>query len=328
KLHFINQIIVLLLLACGAGQVKGQYESFFKNFPITYDIASYVTCYTDDYDPGILGGGVATNSYIIEENDTITYNDTLYYRCHIQDYCLFYTDDFFVREDTSLGHIYRYYPELHQEVLWCDMSLEVGDTFHLPVIDGIPWYQYSYNEENTDLIVDSIIYMNGRKIIYFPFLPYFSRFYEEIGNYNRYNIYLRFIEGIGPSFAPFGFIKISHEDHLSVLLCVSQNDSLIYMTHPDLQCAQNDFIGIATNEKEVWNIYPNPANETLNIDFISPEDAQGKLMIFDIIGNVILIKELNDTHTQINISSLSAGVYTLFYVNNNGKTISKFIKSE
>lgn len=111
------------------------------------------------------------------ENDTITYNDTLYYRCLIQDCSSVYIGDLFVREDTSMGHIYRYYPNLQQEVLWCDMSLNVGDTFHLPEIDGNPWYEYYYNEENTDLIVDSIIYMNGRKIICFQSADFsYSRF--------------------------------------------------------------------------------------------------------------------------------------------------------
>ncbi len=225
-----------------------------------------------------------------------------------------------------MGHIYRYYPNLQQEVLWCDMSLNVGDTFHLPEIDGNPWYEYYYNEENTDLIVDSIIYMNGRKIICFQSADFsYSRFFDHSTDFLNYNISLRFIEGVGPSYGPFGFIYLS-ESSLSVLLCVSQNDSLVYMTHPDLQCLQMGGGSIPLNEKKLFNVYPNPADETLNIDFISQEDAQGELIISDITGNTVSINKINNVHTEIDVSHFFTGTYNLLFINQKGKTTSKFIK--
>lgn len=150
-----NICFAILVFCFACGSVRAQYEPFFKNFPIVYDIAVMYTWYNDDYSPDNLGPYIWTHTITINQNDTIRYGNLLYY----------YTvgDDFAIREDTNNGRIYRYYPEQDQELLWCDMSLNVGDTFQLPITE---WNHYS--EDGIYLVVDSIAYINGKKVIYFP----------------------------------------------------------------------------------------------------------------------------------------------------------------
>ena len=77
-----------------------------------------------------------------------------------------------LREDTVLGRLYRYYPELDTEVLLCDMSLHQGDTFRLPwlkVMHLPNWRDYYYHEWNYPLVVDTVFYEGGIKHINFKY---------------------------------------------------------------------------------------------------------------------------------------------------------------
>ena len=71
--------------------------------------------------------------------------------------------------------------------------------------------------------------------------------------------------------------------------------------------------------KNTFTVYPNPAVEKIHIkgDFRKPT----LLQLFDINGKMILQKQLVNTITQINLSSLSPGIY-LLQVN---ETIQKLI---
>lgn len=73
------------------------------------------------------------------------------------------------------------------------------------------------------------------------------------------------------------------------------------------------FIRIKAEEKQEkvpFAIYPNPANEQLNISYSVEEDEEIVLEIYDVLGKKIMAKSLNSGHLhQINTSQLQHGVY-------------------
>ncbi|MFN5628075.1 MAG: T9SS type A sorting domain-containing protein [Bacteroidota bacterium] len=64
------------------------------------------------------------------------------------------------------------------------------------------------------------------------------------------------------------------------------------------------------------NIYPNPAKETLNVDF-SLKNVDLKVVVVDMLGNEIINENLRNQHTSLNIQNLSSGVYFVKVINGN-----------
>jgi hypothetical protein len=77
------------------------------------------------------------------------------------------------------------------------------------------------------------------------------------------------------------------------------------------------------SENTIINIYPNPANNTLNIKGITEKTV---LRMYDIVGELVIEKEV-ENNTVINISSLTEGVYTLLMENKLGRSFNKVVIS-
>jgi len=82
-------------------------------------------------------------------------------------------------------------------------------------------------------------------------------------------------------------------------------------------------VGIDDNESKAVLIYPNPANQVLNVN--STEYFES-LEISNLLGQVILEKMLTTQSTAINISSLKSGVYFIRLKGENNFVTKKFIK--
>ena len=67
------------------------------------------------------------------------------------------------------------------------------------------------------------------------------------------------------------------------------------------------------------NIYPNPTQNTLNIEGID----NGKYSIYNVQGKLVLYGELEES---INVSILSEGLYTIKIENEEGVAIKQFVK--
>jgi len=63
---------------------------------------------------------------------------------------------------------------------------------------------------------------------------------------------------------------------------------------------------ITSIEKEQIKIYPNPTNGNINI---SSEEIINKIEIYNIIGECVVSKNLNNINTTINLSNLQKGIY-------------------
>jgi len=295
------------------------YMPFFPDGPITYNIAYLVNCYVADYDPGYLGC-VYTES--ITGPDTTVVVKGKEYKVFEQYF------DIYVREDVVTGKIFRYYPGLDTEVVVCDMSLSVGDTFRMPdVMDKLGggnnyYWNYYYQETNIPTIVDSVVNVDGRKVIYLKPLNeslYFGElFFPEL--YPN----LRFIEGIGPTYGPFGYINRG-AGAMNMLLCVHYGESLIYMNNPILGCDQFG-TGIPEYPESVLRLYPNPANQMLNVELDGMENPQGVITVMDMAGVVVHAQECYSMVTQLDVSRLKSGIYVVVFRNGNGKIVKKFVK--
>ena len=242
--------------------------------------------------------------------------------------------DIYVREDTLTGRIYRYYPELDTEVVVCDMSLDVGDTFRMPdVMDRVQYvpngnyWDYYYTETNQPTVVDSVIYVEDRKIIFLKPFSCGDAFSGGLyfGDELFQDLYpnLRFIEGVGPTYGPLGHINMG-ADYMNLLLCVHYGDSLVYMNHPILGCYQSG-AGVPEYPASIMRLYPNPANQVLNVEFDGVETPSGVITITDIAGVVVLSQECSSTVTSLDVSRLKSGVYVIGFRNDKGYIVKKYL---
>jgi len=67
-------------------------------------------------------------------------------------------------------------------------------------------------------------------------------------------------------------------------------------------------IGVADNTIEGFSYYPNPANDTINLN---AQGNIGTVTIFNILGQTVVDQNIDATSTQINVSNLSMGTYVM-----------------
>ena len=93
---------------------------------------------------------------------------------------------------------------------------------------------------------------------------------------------------------------------------------------PDLQLALNNGLSIVEFENVVeldLNIYPNPVSNEIEVTI--PEEDVVSITIFDILGKLVKQVELTNSNPNMNVSSLSQGIYIAKLQSGN---ISKTIK--
>ena len=106
----------------------------------------------------------------------------------------------------------------------------------------------------------------------------------------------------------------------------ANNSSLCYTLKVQLGTASKQNNQLFTNISASIAIYPNPAQNELNILSKDEISTNCHFVIFDSKGMIVQEQKMNNKTQVIDISNLSKGVY-LFKFNNGGKTITeKFIK--
>ena len=324
---------LIALLGLAEKGTAQPYQSFFGEHSTTYSIFRIYTSKkstpsqsnfgekSDILKSDIRIGIGLTNSYTLNADDTITIEDKLYF-IPTGDYVEI---DMFIREDTNTGQLFRY--TNGTEHLICDMSLAVGDTYTFPYFcdaSSAPWYLCSYSEEKVSVAVDSISYIDGRKIIYFQNIPdwrswLYGGSYPDVFNFC-------FMEGIGPIYGPFGHIASSGtEPFLGLLLCVEKDDTLAYMTNSQLGCYHAE-ASISEAQINSLKIYPNPVADKLKIEISDPNLLFGKIVMMDVLGREVYLRESFSVSDEIAVSHLPSGVYILQYVVKDKVYQSKFIK--
>ena len=69
------------------------------------------------------------------------------------------------------------------------------------------------------------------------------------------------------------------------------------------------------------NVYPNPNNGSLHIDFKDSFSRNYSLIVYDCLGRMVLESRIVDPSSIINIESLSSGLYELAILNDNSELI-------
>lgn len=217
-----------------------------------------------------------------------------------------------IREDTVEDKIFVYQKDIG-EVLTCDFSLSVGDTFFFPQHKCIPHYNhYCLNEHHGFMIADSIYFENDRKIITFDG-PYY-------GNGERYYLNyfskVSFIEGIGPNYGPLGWFF----DDLA-LLCAYKDDNLVYKQWEDIDCEYTNLDG---NIKELpytpVSITPNPVVDGFYLQ--NNGAVFEEVFIYSIHGQCVKQLKLQHPSQKIDISTLPTGIYLLKAIDEQGRVYS------
>jgi len=355
--HFftVTGFIALMFSTTAFGQ---GYQSFFGEKTTKYTFYHPVTPVSHgdgDNDSvyvrnAILGFGCNYSRYF-NKTDTITINNNVYYKNVTNDdinngsdswiWCSYYGIpqklQCYLREDTTNGRLFMHIEHFgDNEFLICDMSLNVGDTFGIPPAQGFydiyPVCSKMWGDEYKTpfpgryLIVDSINYINGKKIIYFSHIVgrYFTEIELPCDDRKRNPIQFVFIEGIGPVYAVDG-----------LLLCVEKDDTLTYMTSPVLGCQQwgnrDCFSWGKINEKkrQELKVSLNLENTELKIELPTElETEKGEIYIFDAIGHVLYNKTISSNPQVINISNFNVGIYIVNFRNEKYNFLGKFIKSK
>lgn len=122
------------------------------------------------------------------------------------------------------------------------------------------------------------------------------------------NSILNLVQGIGPTF-------IFHETNATInnpyLVNVSSY-SCVSITFPTVNCSPNG-INEKTINTNAFEIYPNPANDKLNIEFTFGEKEFTKAEIINSVGEVVREVDLSYTNKKVtvNINEIQNGVYLL-----------------
>lgn len=63
--------------------------------------------------------------------------------------------------------------------------------------------------------------------------------------------------------------------------------------------------------------YPNPASNEVTININGMQQVSGNIQVIDALGRVVITKKCTTAEEQLNVSSLSNGVYTILFISNN-----------
>jgi hypothetical protein len=97
--------------------------------------------------------------------------------------------------------------------------------------------------------------------------------------------------------------------------------------HDDFGCGYSQYFYISNsattgvtniNNAPVISIYPNPANEAINIDFDNANTSGSSISIINVLGQTVYSTSINADIIQVNTSSFPPGLYSILYNTANG----------
>jgi len=260
-------LLALLLMAGGVTMQAQEYESYFGTDSTRLNVLQYCIDW------------VSTGYMEINTADTVHVNGHDYLHATPRGF-FFENGELYFREETSTGRLYRYFPMIdEEEVLLCDMSLTVGDTFYH--IDSWGMAHPS--------VVESVSFENGRKVIRFalPYLPWHDA--------------LTFREGIFPNNFPIGYLD--YFDCENNLLCEYKDGEQVF-ENPEYNTCYIDETSVQEQGQQQITIYPNPAKETMLIEGAKASEVQ----VYNALGQ--LVKTVRHAN-EIPVTDLPQGVYLL-----------------
>ncbi|HAT63265.1 MAG TPA: hypothetical protein DCS66_01520, partial [Flavobacteriaceae bacterium] len=86
---------------------------------------------------------------------------------------------------------------------------------------------------------------------------------------------------------------------------------------------ETDALALSDNQVEGFSMYPNPANDILNISATNNID---QIVIYDLLGRKVIDQSIQINKTEINVSELTTGAYFIQVVSESQRGSYKFIK--
>ncbi|WP_299334819.1 S8 family serine peptidase [uncultured Psychroserpens sp.] len=95
---------------------------------------------------------------------------------------------------------------------------------------------------------------------------------------------------------------------------------------PNLEIARD--IGLSLQEETFFSfkVYPNPVTNILSIQIPTANETT-TMIVYDTLGKIILEQEVNSSASQLDVSSISPGIYILLFQSGNTSKTFKLIKS-
>jgi hypothetical protein len=214
----------------------------------------------------------------------------------------------YMREDTVSGKCWILYN--NQETLLMDLSLNKGDNFQM-----LTDYEFQTID---DILVDSVYYEDGRKIIELDTIHYGLNYSSKV----------KLIEGIGPSTGLFPFYSAHRFVLSNYILCKFENGKHVYSSEMD---DGNCFYPVDGDVEESMldnyiSIYPNPSSSVIYIKIEEGFNIQdASLTVINITGKIILQKTIHSKLESISIEN--EGLYLLRIENKDGNVTGKVLVS-
>jgi len=230
--------------------------------------------------------------------DTLSNNDTLYYELFSED---FGTTAQYLREDTIEKKVYYRRDFGHDEKLYYDFSMEVGDSISFY---DTPDLYFKLEVKQTENVLGLERYVYYLK-----------------GTWDINNLEVIWIEGIG------SLAGIVNPHSVPIFIWAGSTELNCYYYYDELEYQSNwasvygcNFESLDTDElvNNTVRIYPNPADAYLYIDLSS--FIVGNIMIvqiYDIYGKCVKQKKIHSIKEQINISALMSGLYFINILEDN-----------
>lgn len=107
--------------------------------------------------------------------------------------------------------------------------------------------------------------------------------------------------------------------------------NLINPSAPMVRLLLSDFTGVdETTSDNKFEVYPNPATETINVSLTLVQSESTVINVLDITGKIvktIYVGTVNgDKNVTVSLDEMTDGVYFIELVNNDGRQVKKFVK--
>jgi hypothetical protein len=216
---------------------------------------------------------------------------------------VYYKTNRLVREDTLQKKVYIYDTSNHEEYLWYDFTLAVGDTISVAMI-------FALNESSSGIIdsIDTITLLDGSasRIFYF---------YQQTGEYTSV------IEGIGLVYG-WGYHNRLTINGGTTLLCVKESNNPVYvngmLTNSNVSlndCFKHETSGIKEKTLNSISAYPNPGSDKVYIEELFTSGYT--ISIYNQLGQLISEKYCPPNTKEIDFSNLDNGFYSVL-INHQG----------
>jgi len=212
--------------------------------------------------------------------------------------------DWDVSSVTNMENMFQYAYAFNQDI----GSWDVSNVTNM----GLMFAQTSFNQDIGSWDVSSVTNM-------YKMFEYARAFNQDIGSWNVGNV----------TYMNAMFYKATSFNQDISSWCVSNINSSTELFGPYSNMTDDNkpdlgtCPGLSINDQKLTNIsiYPNPVNDKL---FVQGLSEVSEISIYDVLGKLVLAKT---TSSEIEVSNLKKGIYTIKIVTEQKETVQKFIKN-